>query len=168
MKRLVVIAPVLCALLLMVAPSASAQGKPTRIPQGPFDVSFSAGQVCSFALEAKSVVQQEVETLWSNPDGTPNHAEVNGKLVVQFTNLDTGSNVTLNESGPGSIVFNPDGSLTFHDTGPTGLSLFPTDQPPGPATILNYGRTVLTVSPTGMVTILSMTGNTLDVCAMIA
>lgn len=168
MKRLAVIAPALGALLLMTTAPASAQGGPTRIPLDPFDESYSAGQLCSFALEVKSVIQQEVETLWLNPDGSPDHAQVTGRLVIRFTNLDNGSNVTLNTSGPSSIVFNPDGSIALIARGPTGIGLFPTDQPAGPDTFVNYGRIQYTVSPAGVVTVLSMTGRTVDVCAMIS
>jgi hypothetical protein len=89
-------------------------------------------------------------------------------LVIRFTDLDNGSSVTLNSSGPSSIVFDPDGSLSLTARGPTGIGLFPTDQPPGPDTFINYGRIQYTVSPAGVLTIISMTGRTVDVCAMIA
>lgn len=167
MKRLAVIAPLLCSIILMGASSASAQGKPIRIPLDPFDFSFSAGQVCSFALEAESVVMREVETLWLNPDGSPNHAEVTGANVVRFTNLDNGKSVVLNESGPSTIEFNADGSLLITGRGATGISLFPTDTPPGPTTFVVYGRVVFTAGPSG-VTILEVTGHYVDVCALIA
>ena len=66
-------------------------------------------------------------------------------------------------------VINPDGTQTVTATGHNGLIMFPSDVPAGPTTIQYVGKIVYNIDPaTGVFTLVSTTGQALDVCAELA
>jgi len=81
-------------------------------------------------------------------------------------NETTGATITFLGAGAFKAEENPDGSLTFTSTGRTVVFLFDTD-PGGPATTLYTGGVVSTVSADGTFSVISHTGGTIDVCALL-
>ena len=81
-------------------------------------------------------------------------------------NETTGAKITFRGAGAFMIEENPDGSLTFTSTGRTIVFLFDTD-PGGPATTLYTGGVVTMVSADGTFSVVSHTGRTIDVCALL-
>jgi hypothetical protein len=81
-------------------------------------------------------------------------------------NETTGATTGFHGAGAFDVADNPDGSLTITSTGRTLVFLFPTD-PGGPATTLYTGGVVSTVSADGTFTVLSHTGATVDMCAVL-
>ena len=69
-------------------------------------------------------------------------------------------------AGAFNVAENPDGSLTFTGTGRTVVFLFDTD-PGGPATTVYTGQVVSKVSTDGTFSVISHTGRTIDVCALL-
>jgi hypothetical protein len=81
-------------------------------------------------------------------------------------NETTGATITFRGAGAFMIEETPDGSLTFTSTGRTIVFLFDTD-PGGPATTLYTGGIVTMVSADGTFSVISHTGGTIDVCALL-
>lgn len=93
---------------------------------------------------------------------------ITGRLIVRRTNLDTGKSIVVNASGPVKLTIHPDGSLTGVLTGPSVITFFPTDVPAGPATYLNKGREVLTLTTSGQTILVSRHGHQRDLCAALS
>jgi hypothetical protein len=66
------------------------------------------------------------------------------------------------------VTTNPDGTTTHSIEGHTILILFPTDTPAGPSTTLIVGRAVFTADKLSNVTVKSIFGRTVDICAALA
>lgn len=81
-------------------------------------------------------------------------------------NETTGATITFRGAGAFMAEENPDGSLTFTSTGRTIVFLFDTD-PGGPATTIYTGGIVTMVSADGTFSVISHTGRTIDVCALL-
>jgi len=81
-------------------------------------------------------------------------------------NETTGAKIPFHGAGAFKVAENPDGSLTLTSTGRTLVFLFDTD-PGGPATTLYTGPVVSTVSADGTLTVVSHSGGTVDVCALL-
>jgi hypothetical protein len=82
-------------------------------------------------------------------------------------NETTGATITFRGAGAFNVAENPDGSVTFTATGRTIVFLFDTD-PGGPATTLYTGGVVSEVSADGTFSVISHTGGTVDVCALLS
>jgi hypothetical protein len=63
---------------------------------------------------------------------------------------------------------NADGTFTVQATGHNVVILFPTDVPAGPSTTLYTGRLVYTVDASNNFTVVSSSGPTTDICALLA
>lgn len=88
---------------------------------------------------------------------------------LSFSNLTTGAILTLKANGSVErILFNPDSTQTWATTGHNVLILFPTDVPSGPSTTLYVGRVVFTVDSSGVFTLKSTTGKSMDICAALS
>ena len=77
-----------------------------------------------------------------------------------------GATITFHGAGAFTVAEHPDGSVTFTSTGRTLVFLFDTD-PGGPATTLYTGQVVSAVSADGTFTVISHSGGTVDVCALL-
>jgi len=118
---------------------------------------------------------------------TKDFYDANGNLVRSIT---AGKGVLLTYTNYGSDPANPvagksitfrtdgsvtqtrvnaDGTLTVTATGHNGLVLFPTDVPAGPTATQYIGRIVFNIDPvTGVFTLVSTSGQAVDVCAALA
>ena len=89
--------------------------------------------------------------------------------ALTFTNETTGESVSFESKGSvARITFNPDDTFTFEVTGLSVTILFPTDVPAGPSTTLVAGRVVFTVDQDGVFTVLQMSGEQTDICALLS
>jgi hypothetical protein len=88
-----------------------------------------------------------------------------GNTLV-FTDLNTGAKLTVPTDGSvESIKLLPDGTQRWTVTGHNAIVWFPTDIPPGPATIVYSGRVSFSVDASGGVSTLGKTaGTSFDVC----
>ena len=165
-KRLLAAAATIFMLGLAGAVPALATA-PIRVPAGPINATFPAGTVCPFELTTTTLVNNETVTAFFDQDGTLVREEITGRLVQQFTNDETSKTITEQVSGPATILFNGDGSATIIGRGTGFLILGPTDSPSSSLLLLT-GLTVFTISPTGVQTLVSTTGPTQDICALLA
>jgi hypothetical protein len=155
------------ALLASTVLIAGAQPASAAPPDGPPADSVTplpAGLACSFAL-----------LLESTDSNTHTKTFKDGKIisagrgaVLTFTNQSTGKSLTINSNGSVSKTTpNGDDTNTVQATGHNVIILFPTDQPPGPSTILYVGRVVYTDAD-GTFTVQSTSGKQTDICAQLA
>jgi hypothetical protein len=89
---------------------------------------------------------------------------ITGRLVVRFTNVDTGKSVTENISGPIRFIFHADGSATAEFLGRSGNLALPTNG----ESFLFSGRLVIEFAPNGAATVVSMSGHEEDLCAALS
>jgi hypothetical protein len=88
---------------------------------------------------------------------------------LTFTNLSNGHSITLLSNGSVNKSLTIGDITTFQSTGKNVLILFPTDVPAGPSSTLYTGRLVYTVDNTsGVFTVVSSSGRTTDLCALVA
>jgi hypothetical protein len=91
---------------------------------------------------------------------------------LTFTRVENGTPVgTVELLSNGSVnktTTNADGVQTIQSTGKNVLILFPTDVPAGPSTTLYTGGLVYTIDTTGVFTVVSSSGKTTDICALLA
>jgi hypothetical protein len=146
----------------------SAPGKPTKspLPDAPF--SFPAGAACSFPLIGTVLANNEVtNTFPPEPNGDVVQ-HISGRLVMALTNGSTNKSIDVNISGPGTLVFHPDGSVGFTGYGNSLFIFQPTSIPAGPATFIYSGQTVANFTAAGQLILVSQTGNVQDVCAALS
>ena len=154
---------ILAAGLLVASAAAQAGGAPDAV----FDL--PAGMACTaFAVRIE---------LWA-PDHRVNRTftDRNGNLRVLnagqgntlvFTNLTSGAKLTVPTNGSVEHIANlPDGTQRWTVTGHNAIFWFPSDSPPGPATIVYSGRVRFSIDPaTGASTLLGVpSGTSFDVC----
>lgn len=89
----------------------------------PATFTLPAGAACSFDVRVDVLDNRERYRIWFDADGNPTSGRLNGRLVLAFTNADTGASVTLNVSGPGHDTFHADGSVSTRYAG-RGVVLF--------------------------------------------
>ena len=102
-------------------------------------------------------------------DRPPLGAQPIGGLRSEFTNLGTGDTLSLKANGSvEKIALHPDGTQTWMTMGHNVLILFPSDVPAGPSTTLYMGRVVFTVDTSGVFTLRSTSGKSMDICAALS
>lgn len=166
MRRL--LASVLLAVVLaigFVAPVAASG--PTRDVYAIGAGTLPAGEACAFPLAFEPIVANaHTLTFPEQPDGTVRE-QVSGRIVVRFTNTNTGKSVVYNISGPGRFVYYPDGSFTLTNYGPTFSWQTPAEG--GPTAFLQHGRMVTQVdSPDFLFIVTERHGKTTDLCAVLS
>jgi hypothetical protein len=145
------------AALLAVAAGPVAAAKPDR--------SFAeAGEVlitgfCEFDVVQTIVSNNEYNTTFFDRAGNVTRTQVNGRLVVGLTNVETGKSIVLNASGPGRFVEDTDGLTVY--TGGTWTLFFA-----GEFFLLN-GRGILRIDANGE-TIVATHGHITDLCELLA
>jgi hypothetical protein len=83
--------------------TAWANNDPHRVflPAEPFDI---ASNVCGFTVHVEIPVDRQYGTFSTAEDGST-ILKITGSLVWELTNTTSGNSVTVNVSGPGTIVF---------------------------------------------------------------
>jgi hypothetical protein len=155
---------VLPATILSTLISGSALAvPPDRFPSPSTDFTYPAGLTCSFPVSVQILQDNGFLTFHYDQAGNVRWFATHGVLKVRVTNDNSEESVTLNISGAGKTVPNPDGSSTLTGTGHWTLAFFPTDNPPNSLLYVS-GRFTISVSPTGDFTLLERTGTVVDLC----
>lgn len=125
--------------------------------------------VCAFPVEFVTLANKEKLLTFFDRAGVPTRQIGTGALKVRLTNLETGTTLVVNISGPVFIAPHADGSATVELGGRSLLYLRQgIDRPPAGIT-LNAGRLVFAVDAAGAVTaIVSQSGTQRDLCAELA
>ena|SRR5438067_748501 len=170
MRRLCTVVAIGALATLLATPAPAGALDRIRIPLGAGE--FDIVGYCPFTVHARDVVQREVETDTLDANGNLVRIDIHGDLVDELTNVVTGKRVTLNNSGPVTITFGADGSVTAVQRGQaiTGDRGVLTGHP---FLIHQTGRLVTTGVPdpvTGSINVVSQTrsGRTEDLCALLA
>lgn len=159
----------IATLPLTLGGSASA-APPTTVPVT--DTTYPAGLGCAgFDLNVKSTEGKLRTVQLLNEAGNPVRIVVSVATGVSFTytNVTTGKQITTKGSGSETKVVTTDGIQTITQSGLNALILFPTDVPAGPSTTAYRGEIVYTIdTTTGVFTLISHSGASLDVCAALS
>src|SRR5436190_13739749 len=147
MKRLAGAVALMTLLVLLPTGAALAKG-PSREPVPDSGGTLTAGLVCPFQVTVATVVNRETQTTFFDANGDPAYARVTGALFLRVTNDDTGASQVLNVSGPYTLTFHEDRSITISGTGPQLFGLFPSDEG-GPALLYVRGSISLVRAPDG-------------------
>lgn len=138
-RRVAVALCIVPALLSATGASGQSQGPWAEVSAVGWSV--PAGDRCPFALSSTVLDDDErIRTLSTYDDGAPRTQKVVGRLIVRYTNEDTGESVERNLTGNGIFTWRPDGSLAelALQGGHFGAGLQPTD-PEGPAYLIFTG-----------------------------
>jgi hypothetical protein len=137
-------------LSLSAAPASAAERFP--LPGGV--LLFPAGVGCAFDVES---VFTSKEYLAFRPDGS---ISITGRFTASLTNVATGTSITVNASGPGTI--SADGLMSSGRGGQ--LFVVVAGEFGGPGIFLRHGRVVYTRTPEGLIDPLVVTGNSRNLC----
>ena len=159
-------------MLTAIAFSKVAVAEPQRpsrqfVPLPPF---ITLSGVCSFDVRIDPLGNKEYATVWVDHAGTPTTIITTGLLKVRLTNLQNSKSIDLNISGPGTQVFNGDGSSTFTTYGPWLWFLFPGVLPNfSPRMFFISGQLVVQIDSHGDFTSMRIIGGqVVDMCAALA
>ena len=152
MKRLLV--PVVVACVIALLPTSALATQPTRVYSPFSDDSFPG--VCPFTVDRVILVNNTYLTTFS--DGTQRYT---GTFKERLINATTGKFIDFNGSGPITIVYNADGTITETDHGPQF------ERPPGQL-LLTTGKVVWTYdSDFNVLSYEQKGGTSRDVCAIL-
>jgi hypothetical protein len=158
------------AALALASAVAFAGAAPASAAEPDIEFDLPAGTACSFNLLVEGSGSKRVIREFTDQDGNVVRTLAAGKgFDLRFTNMDSGE--ILEFPSNGSVMkttTNADGTFTVQATGHNVVILFPTDVPAGPSTTLYTGRLVYTVDASGNFTVVSSSGPTTDICALIA
>ncbi len=160
----------IAAAVVVTAPPANAL-TPTREPVAP-QVNLRLVGFCPFPVIANDLVNSEVQTTFTDASGDVVKIAIHGHVVSQLTNAESGKMVTVNNSGPVTITFNDDGTITIVQRGQS-LSGDQGVLTGNPFLIHESGRLVTVAQPnpqSGLVDFISQErhGDTTDLCAALA
>jgi hypothetical protein len=134
--RFIRFAPLLLAAVAALIPATAFADKPVRegLPDSPVTLDAS---ICGFGVHETTLTDKEFITTFSSGKQI-----VTGALTSTLTNDQTGKSITINISGPGTIVPNGDGTQTFSLKGRSLIWLFPNQLSEG-----SPGRLIWTSGP---------------------
>lgn len=90
-----------------------------------------AGQLCAFTLHAVPIADEEkVATVARFPDESPKVEACKGRLVVRYTNVESGASTDKDLSGYAVVRHFEDGAYTMYMYGPVGVGFRDTDRYP--------------------------------------
>lgn len=153
MRKLAICALGVMAFLAVLPPTAGAE-QPTRefIPASDITITDS----CSFDVGIHVVANNEYGITFANGPTL-----VTGALKVTLTNLsDPSKSITLNIPGPGSYTVTSDGGLTVDARGPW-LFFYPG------VLLYSAGRSTLSVSASGEISLRQQGGTSTNLCALL-
>jgi hypothetical protein len=169
-RILVAIALMSGAALVGTVPAAATPAPPPSPPTLLPGTSTAHGDgYCPFPVQVTTLRNNEHSQISTLPDGTViQHVE--GNVVLQLANLDTGQEVTYNASGNGMITIPPNAGAAFSldVQGPNVLWTTVTNSFPGvPQITFTTGHLDVNVDASGLTTSWSGTGPVTDVCAVL-
>ena len=167
MKRFAIVIVAGALLVGVFGQPASARGPKWQFAQAdPFTL---PSDVCGFPVLVEPVRNEEYSTTTANADWSLT-IRLTGFFSSRCTNLDTEASVTVNISGPGTVVVYPDGSFDLTARGRSGIIYLPEDaQRLGfPDLFIAAGRFTEHMAPDGSFTSAHLDGTIqMDVCAEI-
>ena len=88
----------------------------------------------------------------------------------RLTNQSNGKSISTRNVGASALiqVYRADGSINATIRGHSLFIWFPSDLPPGPSTTLLSGQVVYSLSPAGVGNLVSVNGNSTDVCTALS
>ena len=133
---------------------------PDRQPIPTEDLSIPSG-ACPFPVSFHVVTNNEHTITWFDAEGNPVRTIIQGEVVLEITNTETGTSVIRNVSGPGTINF---ADLLFVGRGSQLFFFFPDELGPGTpgSMFINRGRVVEYLGEPRK--IISQTGVQEDLC----
>jgi hypothetical protein len=157
------------AVLTLAAVAAASPGNgAVRVPVGnmPSDL---GPEYCGFPIHVGIVSDNEYiihDTVQA--DGTE-ILRITGKLVMSFTNENTGKSIVENTSGPGTITLPPDGSFVEAAEGNGAFPFDASDQASigEPGLVFYSGHLVVTYPPTGAAQSFKLSGTQTNACALL-
>jgi len=155
----------LVAALVALAPAPVAAERPARegLPAAPFTLDAS---ICGFAVDLAFPTNREFITTFSNGKQI-----ITGSLFVTLTNEQNHKSLTINISGPGSIVTDANGNTTLTLSGRSLIFFFPGQLGPGSPglLILTSGPVTIVSDPTGNIVSFDRTSASVqDMCSALA
>jgi hypothetical protein len=146
---------------LALWPGRAWAGMPERMPVTSGDGSIPAG-ACPFPVFIHVVTNNEYNIEFRDAEGNLIRTITQGRVVLEITNMATGTSVVRNVSGPGTKT---EADQIFVKTGPWFFAFFPGDLGPGTpgAMFINNGRVVEFQGVPGK--IISQTGVQENLCA---
>lgn len=168
MRQLAVRGLLALAILAWAAPGALAKtGAPVTIP------TLLPANRCGFEIDVGVVENHERQTVTTLSDGTT-ITKIRGRLILRFTNHDTGRSIVRNVSGPTIETdhFDAEGNFvggTFVASGSNWFGFGPVSQANTgePGLVFTDGQVSLQLGPTG-VTSFALTGRQVNGCALLA
>src|SRR5690348_17316836 len=148
--------------LALVAPTAEAREPVTFTP---FTIPANR---CGFPIDVGAVADTEYADVVTLSDGTT-ITHTTGRLVLSFTNTDTGLSIVQNVSGPSTETDRPDGTGTFVGEGLSWFAFGPRSQANTgePGLVFTSGLVVLQFA-NGAVTDFSLDGEQINGCVLLA
>lgn len=133
---------------------------------------YPAGIACpTFDVRVLGTGGNSVTKQWLDEKGNFVKSITGGRgNQLTFTNLSKPANVlTLKSNGSvNKTAYNSsDATTTMSIIGHSVLIMYPTDIPAGPTTTLYVGRVSLTIDANGVFTILTTSGKSTDICAIL-
>jgi hypothetical protein len=122
---------------------------------------------CGFPIDVKVVSNNECQDVVTLADGTT-ITRITGRLVLSFTNHDTGFTIVRNVSGPTTETDHPDGTTTFVGEGENWFGFGPTSQANTgePGLVFTSGLVVLQIAG-GAVQSFSLHGTQVNGCELL-
>jgi hypothetical protein len=156
--------------ILTILVIAAVLGATSSAIAADFTVDFPAGLACAFSLRIEGSGGNQIIREFLDENGNIVRILTTGTgSALTFTNLDTGTTLSLRSNGAvTNVTNNADGSQTVVTMGHNILILFPTDVPAGPTTTLYVGRVVFTIDSSGTFTLQQHRGEAIDICASLA
>lgn len=158
--------PIVSAAIFVAASFVTAQPAQAAKP-----IVLDPGLGCDFKLQIASTGGNLHTKEFYDREGELVRIITAGKgVLLTYTNLQNKKSISFDTSGSVSnTTVNPDGTYNVRASGHNGLILFPTDVPAGPTTTQYTGTIVYNVDPTtGVFTLVSTSGQSVDVCAALA
>jgi hypothetical protein len=159
-------APVVAAALILAAAAPASADEPLREPFPAED--FTVSGSCDFDVRFHTVENKAFIKSYFDDDGNLTRQIVNGRFVVELTNLETLESIVYNISGPGFLTFFEDGSVDFILGGRSATFFFPGEVEDLPLLWVNSGQVTTHFDPEGTVVGVEQVGDVEDVCAALA
>jgi hypothetical protein len=165
MKRLLVVAIIMSAVVTCLSSSALARGpKWGLVPLASFSLDAS---YCGFPVRVDLVVNKEFAKTYTLNDGTT-VLHVTGSAKYRATSPAT--SLIVNASGPADVSISPDGTTTIRGR---GLGFQPltenqSEQTGLPRVGLFFGLTVLQFAPNGDAMLIRSPSRVVDLCSRLA
>jgi len=122
---------------------------------------------CQFPIEVAVVSNNECQDVVTLADGTT-ITRITGRLVLSFTNNDTGFTIVRNVSGPTTETDHPDGTATFVGEGENWFGFGPRSQANTgePGLVFTSGLVALQIAG-GAVISFSLNGTQVNGCELL-